>query len=230
MDTALIRFRLSHIDAITSWRDDERYDVRQTPFTTDPLRAVPQLRIYGATDSGQRVCAHVHGVFPYLYVQYGGSLHPDAGTAHSYRPARADPAVNAYIRTLGRSLNAALASQFPTKTGHEEPQIVAFIVLCKGIPFYGYHVGYQHYLKIYLADARYKKAVGEVLRAGILMNSTRFEVFEEHLNMILQFMLDANLFGCGWVEVGRQASFRLPLPGTFDNLHVMMLIGGQHTS
>ena len=39
-----------------------------------------------------------------------------------------------------------------------------------------------------------------------------FEVFEEHVNMNLQFMLDSNLYGCGWVEVSKDCLFRTPLP------------------
>jgi len=33
---------------------------------------VPVLRVFGATENGERVCAHIHGVLPYLYVDYPG--------------------------------------------------------------------------------------------------------------------------------------------------------------
>lgn len=35
---------------------------------------VPIIRVFGATESGQKVCAHIHGAFPYLYVHYDGAL------------------------------------------------------------------------------------------------------------------------------------------------------------
>lgn len=43
------------------------------------LPKVPVIRVFGATPTGQKVCAHIHGAFPYLYIEYHGSLTPDDG-------------------------------------------------------------------------------------------------------------------------------------------------------
>jgi len=40
---------------------------------------VPVIRVFGATESGQKVCAHIHGALPYLFIAYQGSLEPDKG-------------------------------------------------------------------------------------------------------------------------------------------------------
>lgn len=40
---------------------------------------VPVIRVLGATETGQKVCAHIHGAFPYLYIEYNGSLVPEEG-------------------------------------------------------------------------------------------------------------------------------------------------------
>lgn len=122
--------------------------------------------------------------------------------------------VNAYIYRFGRALNAAMAAPTPgssNNNNNRKPQQgVAFIAICKGTAFYGYHVGYKTYLKVYLVDPRNKKRAAECLRSGSIMG-TAFEVFEDHIPFILQFMLDQNLFGCGWVEVA-ECLFRQPLP------------------
>ncbi|BGP44636.1 DNA polymerase zeta [Rhodotorula kratochvilovae] len=197
---AFIRFRLSAIDHVLTY-EHSRYDVRRSPISKEPLRQVPVIRIWGATDRGQRVTALVHGVYPYVYIEYKGKLDPES--------------VNEYIRRFGAALNRAMELSLPNKHGKGQPaQYVAFIVLCKGTNFYGYHVGHQAFLKVYLVNPRHKNRIAEVLRSGAVLR-TQFDVFEAHVPYLLQFMLDANLYGCGWVEVS-DCRFREEVPEHVD--------------
>ncbi|GEM06150.1 DNA polymerase zeta subunit [Rhodotorula toruloides] len=196
LEECFIRFRLSAIDYVQA-HDRSKYDNRCSPFAKEELRAVPVIRIWGATDRGQRVTAHVHGAFPYVYVDYKGKLDPES--------------VNNYIRRFGSALNRAMELSLPSKHKKgQSPQYVAFIVLCKGTHFYGYSVGYKPFLKVYMVNPRHKNRLSELLRSGAVLQ-TQFDVYEAHIPFLLQFMLDANLFGCGWVETG-ECAFREELP------------------
>jgi DNA polymerase zeta len=43
------------------------------------LPRVPVIRIYGASSTGMKACVHVHQVYPYFFVEYGGKLSPENG-------------------------------------------------------------------------------------------------------------------------------------------------------
>ena len=60
----------------------DHYQAEPSEFDPPQLRAerLPIIRVFGSTETGQKVCVHVHGAFPYLYIEYaGGSLDPEEG-------------------------------------------------------------------------------------------------------------------------------------------------------
>lgn len=80
-DMDLFRVRLNCIDhyqaAPTRYDPQLQNDVRSGKVAKGPK--VPVVRVFGSTETGQKVCAHIHGAFPYLYVEYEGSLDPEQG-------------------------------------------------------------------------------------------------------------------------------------------------------
>ncbi len=77
----LFRVRLNCVDHYQAVRTDFDPHVPRGNGTTTKQDApkVPVIRVFGATETGQKVCAHIHGALPYLYIEYTGSLVPDEG-------------------------------------------------------------------------------------------------------------------------------------------------------
>lgn len=55
---------------------------------THKLYNIPIIRIFGTTQHDQRILVHIHGVYPYLYVPYTGSLLSDDGMYNSLLTVR----------------------------------------------------------------------------------------------------------------------------------------------
>ncbi|KAI0172739.1 hypothetical protein GGR52DRAFT_545830 [Hypoxylon sp. FL1284] len=202
MDVFRVRLNcLDHYQATPTKYDPRlRNDIRSSQLAREPK--VPVIRVFGSTETGQKVCAHIHGAFPYLYVEYNGSLLPDD--------------VGAYIYRLHLSIDHALAVSYRRNAYDGKSKYVARITLVKGIPFYGFHVGYQFYLKIYMLNPLVMTRLAELLQQGVIMKR-KFQPYEAHLQFLLQFMTDYNLYGCGYIEVDK-VSFRAPVPNYEDGI------------
>lgn len=81
----LFRVRLNCIDNYqsvpTQFDPQLRNNVNPSQVSKEP--SVPVIRVFGATETGQKVCAHIHGAFPYLYIEYAGSLVPEKRKSHT---------------------------------------------------------------------------------------------------------------------------------------------------
>ncbi|KAH8728931.1 hypothetical protein GQ44DRAFT_818764 [Phaeosphaeriaceae sp. PMI808] len=153
------RFRLNCID-----------HYQATPTCLDPVlrrstgssqrgqtHQVPVIRAFGATETGQKVCAHIHGALPYLYLEYTGGLEEHVG-----------------------------------------------------VPFFGYNVGYKIFLKVYMLNPLNMTRLTDLLHQGAILNRV-FQPYESHLQYILQWMCDYNLYGCDYIRCSK-VLFRGPVP------------------
>ncbi|OLN86021.1 DNA polymerase zeta catalytic subunit [Colletotrichum chlorophyti] len=194
----LFRVRLNcmdHYQATPTCYDPQlRNDVGPKQAKKGPK--VPVVRVFGSTETGQKVCAHIHGAFPYLYVEYDGSLESEE--------------VGAYIYRLHLSIDHALAVSYRRDQFGENAKFVARITLVKGIPFYGFHVGYRFFLKIYMFNPIVMTRLVDLLQQGVILKK-KFQPYEAHLQYLLQFMTDYNLYGCGYLDAS-DVYFRGPVP------------------
>lgn len=147
-------------------------------------------------------------MFPYFYVPYTIPAHYTT-----------EEEIQKDIFQFGTSLNEAMDLAKPND--RDRNRHIAAIVLTKGVPFYGYHVGYTSFLKIYLTNPYEKQQMLDILQTKAIQD-TSFQPYEAHLNFELQFLLDHNLYGMDWLHIddnhgvleGSESfgiSFRLPL-------------------
>ncbi|KAI9701709.1 MAG: DNA polymerase zeta [Bogoriella megaspora] len=157
---------------------------------------VPVIRVFGATETGQKVCAHVHGALPYLYLEYDGSLEEDE--------------LNANIHSLRVSIDHALAISYRRNPYDGKATFVAHITLVKAVPFYGYNVGYRNFLKVYILNPLNMTRLADLLYQGAVLKRV-LQPYESHLQYLLQWMCDYNLYGCAYIDCDKPM-FRYPIP------------------
>lgn len=175
--------------------------------------SVPVIRIFGTTSSSQKICANIHLCYPYFFVPY------PMDSQDPLRPERVVKLCQRFAVSLNHAICLALR-QNPTSAanntnygGGVDPKHlhVVSVILVKGTPFYGYHLGYDYFLKINLANpARLHIALEQLRKPNVL--GREWQPHEAHLNHVLQFMCDFDLYGCGWLELGG-GTFREPVPG-----------------
>ncbi|THW91666.1 putative DNA polymerase zeta catalytic subunit [Aureobasidium pullulans] len=164
------------------------------------LPQVPVVRVFGATETGQKVCLHIHGAFPYLYLEYNGPLDRTS--------------VDENIAALRLSIDHALAVSYRRNIQDGKAVFVAHISLVKGVPYFGYHVGYKYFLKVYLLNPSNMTRLSDLLHQGAILKQV-FQPYESHLQFLAQWMCDFNLYGCNYIDTDNPF-FRDPVPAVED--------------
>ena len=197
------RFRLNCIDHYQATPTSFDPQLHRTKgLSQKQAPTVPVIRVFGATETGQKVCAHIHGAFPYLFLPYDGRLGEDE--------------VSGYIESLTLSINHALSLSYRRNPyDHSAGTFVAHVSLVKGVPFFGYNVGYKTFLKVYLLNPLNMNRLADLLIQGAVL--ARFmRPHESHMQYLAQWMCDYNLFGCSFIDC-EKVRFRGPLP-SYDDL------------
>lgn len=118
--------------------------------------------------------------------------------------------MNAYIHRLHLSIDHALAVSYRRNMYDGKTAFVAHISLVKGVPFYGYYVGYKFFLKIYVLNPLHMTRLADLLRQGAVMKEV-LQPYESHMQYLLQWMCDYNLYGCAYIDCS-EVRFRQPVP------------------
>ncbi|KIV97864.1 hypothetical protein PV10_01567 [Exophiala mesophila] len=201
MDIFRVRLNcLDHYQAVPIDQFDPPVPHGATRENAKQRPRISVIRVFGATETGQKVLVHVHGALQYTYIEYSGSL------------IRED--VQVAIQTLQLSIDHALAVSYRKNIYEGKHRYVAHISLVKGVPFYGFHVGYKFYLKIYLLNPLHMTRLADLLREGAVMKRV-LQPYESHMQYLAQWMCDYNLYGCAYIDFDK-VKFRGPVPKYVD--------------
>ena len=91
--------------------------------------------------------------------------------------------------------------------GHLE--YIANVSIVKGVPFYGYHIGWTTFYKISLLNPSHVQVLSDLIQAVRYFRDVG-SLYESHIPYLLQFSADFNLFGSEWVQL-RRCYFRKPI-------------------
>lgn len=209
-DGAIFSFRMNCLDHYQAVPTEFDPPVPRSIYESHNGKDKPRvsvIRCFGATSTGQKMLAHIHGAFQYTYIEYTGSLVTED--------------VEAAIRTLSLSIDHALAVSYRKNIYDGKHQYVAHVSLVKGVPFYGYHVGYKFYLKIYLLNPLHMTRLADLLREGAVMKRA-LQPYESHMQYLAQWMCDYNIYGCAYIDCSK-VKFRSPVPAYHDLVNSLHL-------
>lgn len=77
IDASFIKVQLNNVDSYQIFPgklDIDSYQNLRGEFT---LPQVPIVRVFGTTDKGVNATVHIHGIFPYFYIEYKGDMNQD---------------------------------------------------------------------------------------------------------------------------------------------------------
>lgn len=187
-----------------------------TSLPINNYHLVPVIRVYGCLPTGHQVLCHIHGIFPYLFIRYDGA-DSDTSSVMNQKCAQLHMQLESGARNYYSKDSQVKQNSHALGNLHH----IANVSVVKGVPFYGYHVGWYSFYKISLLHPSHVNKVSDLLREGILLKKA-VKTYESHIPYLLQFSADFNLFGCDWITLNK-CYFRKPvLNDILDIDNVMM--------
>lgn len=179
---------------------------------------VPTIRVFGNISTGHQVLCHVHGILPYIFIKYDGYI-SDTSTLRHQRCAQVHKILEQKIKASFNRKKDAKQNSTNDKLGNLT--YIANVSVVKGVPFYGYHVGWTLFYRVSLLNPSCVNKLSELIRDGKIFDR-KFEIFESHIPYLLQWTADFNLFGCSWINLDK-CYFRSPVLNNILDIDKMTL-------
>lgn len=188
MDTKnSIAFQWLDIDMTTAEAMNHNPDGGKVLGSTSGI--VPVIRLYGVTQSGQSICANVHGFTPYIFVAL--PLNADLSDASL------------------SSLRAYLDARMKEKARGEEKKISESVLAIQKISglqsLLGYHFDeVRDFIKVFVAMPSLVPGLKRLFDDGVPlsgMGSARCQTYESNVPFVLRFMIDNDISGANWLEL-----------------------------
>ena len=173
---------------------------------------VPIIRVYGCLPSGHQVLCHIHGIFPYFFLEYDGK-DSDASSVMNQKCAQ--------LHTILEKGARQYYSKDDKSGAIGNLNHIANVSIVKGVPFYGFHIGWKTFYKVCLLNPSQVSKIADLLRDGKLL-SKKVNTYETNIPYLLQFSADFNLFGCEWINI-EKCYFRKPVLNTVLDIDNLMM-------
>ncbi|VUZ57732.1 unnamed protein product [Hymenolepis diminuta] len=148
---------------------------------------VPIIRVYGVTESGNSVVAHVHGFMPYFYV------------------AAPQLFTNDHLAEFRKQLNLILHRELKGNQAEGIQDLVLKVDLVEKESIFGFRGSLKSkFIQIVVAMPRFIATAKRVLENGFSFgnfSSWCYAPFEANIDFETRFMVDINMTGCCWIEL-----------------------------